>query len=220
MPETWAALILYLARVDADKARAELALVQQRLPKDRLPQVLAPAYEALGNLKRAGEYYRLLAVPGNAPTALREVAAFYVRSGQQSRAEPALRRLLEPATGAPEETVRWARRMLALGLAFQDGSRHFRAALALLDENGKAGSEAVEDRRFRALVLASKPAHRREAIRLLEGLFSRRVALEPNFHLLLARLHETEGDWPGGRARNSLACSVAMTGTRSSSLTM
>jgi predicted Zn-dependent protease len=77
--------------------------------------------------------------------------------------------------------------------------RQFKEALALLP--GRKG-EPVEDRQARALVLATRPEHRREAIRQFEGLAGGRGAAAPEVRLLLARLYEADGDWP--RARGQL----------------
>jgi tetratricopeptide (TPR) repeat protein len=199
VPDTWLALILFLARVDVRKAETELAAAGQRLPRDKLPLVLGPAYEAFGKPEPAEEQYRAVAARDNTPAALRGLAAFYERTGQQARAEPVLRQLLEPGTRAPEETLRWARRALALTLAFHGTYRQFGEAQALLDENGKADAEETEDRRVRALVLASQPAHRREAIGLLQSLPPDRAASQANVQFLLAQLYEADGDWRRAR---------------------
>ena len=200
-PDAWAALILFLARTDAPKAEMELAAARDKLPRDKLPLVLAPACEALGKLEQAEKQFRILADRANAPTALKNLASFYLRTGQQARAEPILRKVLAPETKATVETVRWGRRALAVALAFRGGYPPFREASTLLDENAKGGVEEVDDRRARALVLATQPSHRREAIRLFESLSSRRGDSRADFQFLLARLYEADGDWRKARGR-------------------
>jgi predicted Zn-dependent protease len=197
-PDPWVALVLFLARTDAKKAEAELEAARAKLSKETLPLVLAAGYEALGRLEQAEEQYAALAKASNDPATLPSVAAFYTRIGQPGRAEPLLRKLLDRRTRAPEATRAWARRTLALGLAATGSYRLFREAVALLDEN-KGGGPA-EDRQTRALVLATQPAHRRQAMRLFEELVGPRVAPAPEVRFLLAQLSEADGNWPKARA--------------------
>src|SRR5262249_38171460 len=58
VPDTWAALVFFLAKTDVAKAEAELAQARAKLPKDAVPMVLATCYEALGRPEQAEEQYR------------------------------------------------------------------------------------------------------------------------------------------------------------------
>jgi hypothetical protein len=201
-PGTWVALILFLAARDARKAETELTTAQSKLTKDQLPPVLAVGYEALGRLKEAEEQYQgmLAAKAGDAGLML-ATARFYGRTGQLAKAEPWLRKLLAPQTRAKETAVGWARRELALILANKGTYSAFREALGLLEAQAKgAGDESLDDRRVKALVLATQPAHRGEAIPLLEKLPSQGAGRSPTTQFILAQLYERDGSSPKARA--------------------
>src|SRR5262249_49706486 len=122
-------------------------------------------------------------------------ANFYHRMGEPAKAEQLLRRLLDPKTRAPETTVTWARRVLAVVLASDGNYLHFREALALLEENSKATKDAMEDRQAQGLVLATQPSRRRDAIRVLEGLSADQRSPSADVQFALAQLYEAEGEW-------------------------
>jgi tetratricopeptide (TPR) repeat protein len=193
-PETWATLILLLAQTDRQKAEEELAAARKELPPARQASVLAAGYEALGQLDKAGRHYAALAEADSAghPEML-AAAAFYDRTGQWTKSEPLLRRLLDPAVKAPAATAAWARRALAVTLAAGTYPQ-FKEALALVPERP---TEESADRQARAMVLATRPAHRREAIGLLEGL----PAPSPGARFVLARLYQKDGRWPRARVQ-------------------
>jgi tetratricopeptide (TPR) repeat protein len=191
-PDAWAALILFLAPRDPKRAEAEIAKARQRLSAAEAPLALAPCYEALGLPERAEEeYLRQLKLRPQDPLALRGAAGFFLRAAQPARAEPHLRALL--AAGAPEATAAWARRALAIALAIQGGYPRFKQAQAVLDAS--ATRDSVADRQARALVLATQPARRRQAIALFEGLVPRGGPLPPHARFLLAQLYEADGHW-------------------------
>jgi tetratricopeptide (TPR) repeat protein len=199
-PDAWAALILFLAAREPKRAEAEIARARQKLSAEEAPLALAPCYEALGRLGRAQqEYLRPLKERPQDPLALRGVAGFFLRTVQPARAEPYLRTLLS-AKSAPEATAAWARRALAVALAVQGGYPRFKEAQAVLDASATRAS--VEDQHARARVLATQPAHRRQALTLFEGLTPRGGLLSPHDHFLLARLYEADGQWP--RAESEL----------------
>jgi tetratricopeptide (TPR) repeat protein len=201
IPDTWVALVQHLARTrQTEAANAALEEAAKKLPPDQAPIALAQCYEALGRHDRAEQYYRaaLAAQPGDIRV-LRNAAAFYLRVNQPHKAEPALRKVLDPQTKAAPEEVAWARRSLALGLAMKGGADQFRGALALLDKNAQGGL-SVEDQRAKAVVLATRPGRRREAIRLLEDLAGRQPPTADE-QFLLAQLYEADRDWPRARDR-------------------
>src|SRR5205085_8986245 len=177
-------LVLFLARTDAPKAEAELEAAKAKLAKDVLPLVLAPCYEGLGRTEQAaGQYQLALAARPDDPAVMRDAAGFYARTGQPAKAVPVLRRLIDPATKAPEATVAWARRALAVTLPVMGDYRQFREAIALVEANGTGDKAAAEDRLTKALLLALQPASRKEAIALFESLTVRRSALPPDAQL-------------------------------------
>ena len=48
VPDTWAGLILFLVRTDPKKVEAELDRAKLKVPKNKLPLLLAPCYEVAG----------------------------------------------------------------------------------------------------------------------------------------------------------------------------
>jgi tetratricopeptide (TPR) repeat protein len=93
----------------------------------------------------------------------------------------------------------WVRRNLALALAARGDSRGFREALELLDRNRQdqptaTATEPTDDLDARAVVLATRPAFRRQAIDALEKLGGKQ-RLTPQRQFLLVQLHEARGNW-------------------------
>ena len=113
IPDTWASLILFLARKQPLHAEAELSKAQAKLPADKAPLVLAPAYEVLGKLDLAEKQYQAaLAVNPGDWVALRNLAGFWSRTGQAAKADPHLRhsstpRPKRPRTPSPGHGARW-----------------------------------------------------------------------------------------------------------------
>ncbi|WP_406695911.1 tetratricopeptide repeat protein [Singulisphaera sp. Ch08] len=200
VPETWIAWVEYLSRT-GQKAKAEAAIpqAQRKLPPDRAPLALALCYTATGQLDRAEELYQTtLAARPNDPATLRVVADFYLRTGQQAKADPYLKKLLDARIRAPESLVTWARRKRAFGLMLQGGYRQIQEGLALIERNLQ-GRDDVEDQRAKALLLAKKPGGLRLAIRTLEDL-ERRQPSTPDETFVLAQLCESSGDWARARS--------------------
>ncbi|HYV35442.1 MAG TPA: tetratricopeptide repeat protein [Gemmataceae bacterium] len=201
--DTWATLILYLAGVnDVKHAEIEMQKAEAKLPPDKAALILAPANEALGKLELAEKHY-LAALAGNANDAqgLRSLASFLSRTGKADRAEDTLRKLLEPRTNAPKDTAAWARRTLALTLSSRGGYPRFKEAQALLTQNRKEQPDQVEDQLATAIVLASQPAHRAEAIAALENLTDKVASLSPEMRYFLAQLYEADGKWQAAKTQ-------------------
>jgi tetratricopeptide (TPR) repeat protein len=197
--ETWAALLLFLARQEPkeiDKAIAEAE--HSKLAPDQLARVLLATYEALGDFPKADAEYKKLATDQQRdPLILEQLVGYGTRRGQTADVVKFLQRLLEPETKAPPETIVVARRNLAVQLAFAGGLKPFQQALALLAENVKAngGGEKAEDLQARAQVLATQAAHRSEAIALFEQLAAKQPAvMSSNSRLLLAQLYEAQNN--------------------------
>jgi tetratricopeptide (TPR) repeat protein len=218
-PEAWVALIQHLAH-EGEKEKAEEAIraAERKLSRKQAPLALAQCYEALKQMDQAHKLYKeaLTAQPDDVATR-RNLANFYLRRGQVREAEPHLRRIIELRTRAPEDAA-WARRLLAIVLAASGDYHQSRDALALLDildEKGGPGVNAgsIEDQRARALVLATQRSRgqRRQAIAILENIMTRQPPTADD-QFLLARLHESVGDWP--RARERMAALLATNGDK------
>src|SRR5204863_6563293 len=106
------------------------------------------------------------------------------------KAEPFLRKLI--AAKDAEATAGWARRTLALLLALAANYRQYQEALALVKERP---DEPLDDRKTRALILATRPENRGAAIRLFDGLSAGKAANTPDVKYMLARLYEADGKW-------------------------
>src|SRR5207249_5474049 len=124
--------------------------------------------------------------------------SFHLRFSDLKGAEAYLRKLLDPKTGSAADDLRWARRGLALRLAQSGDYPQFLEARRLMDETAQEGSETLEDQRTRALVLASHPHFRREALTLLESVFGKQPPT-PEEELLLGDLYEKVRQWPQAR---------------------
>ncbi len=197
--ETWAALVTLLARTNAQQAEVELRNAMTALPPDQSPLVLAVGYEMLGKMSLADENYQAaLKTQPNNLALLRNAANFYRRNNQPAKAIDLLKKVLDPGSGASEPTTAWARRSLALSLSGGGNYRQFLEAQALLDRNTKEFGDSDEDRRTRALVLASQPQYRSEAIKAFERL-SVKEDLSPETKFFLAQLYDADGNWRTAR---------------------
>jgi tetratricopeptide (TPR) repeat protein len=193
VPGTWVALILFLAQTNKVEAEAQLREAQKVLPPATAALALAPCYEALGRVREtAASLQKALEAAPNDPGVLFTCAAFYVRTGQQAKAEPLLRQVLEAPPGA---LTLEARRELAMIIAGR-GAKGFREALALLEENARTGGDSIFDKRVKGLILSTRADQRREAIALLESSTASDSTAPPGLRYLLAGLHEADGNWP------------------------
>jgi tetratricopeptide (TPR) repeat protein len=197
VPETWVSLVYFLAGT-GQKAKAEVVVRQAegKLSAAQAPLALAQCCQALGQLEQAEKHYNkaLAARPGT-PALWRSVAAFYLGLGQVAKAEPHLRKLIDPSSQAEAGDVAWARRNLAVAVASRGDYRQFRQALALLDRNRQPQQkDRVEDLHARAMVLATRPSQHRQAIGVLEEIAQRQPLAAVDLFLLL-QLYEGLGEW-------------------------
>jgi tetratricopeptide (TPR) repeat protein len=154
---------------------------------------LAGCYEVMGRLEDAHQHYQLaLKSHREDANVLQRASAFYLRMDKPLQAEKLLIGLLDPGLPA-EEARRWARRQLALLLAFRGEPEAYRQALALLDANRKEGEDNLAQRRIRALVRGTQPENRHAALAELEGLLklARPTPLE---QYRLIQLYEADGN--------------------------
>jgi predicted Zn-dependent protease len=209
--EPWVALAEVLAR-DGQWARAEEVAkeVHKCVDPERRPLALARLYEAADRCDLAErQYHDAAASRPDDFLLLRQAAAFHLRMDQPGRAEPYLRRLLDPRTGAPEEDAAWARRRLALALAGDEGAPRRGEALALLEQNLARRQNSLADVRARVLVVASWPNQRREGLRQFQASLNDLPA-GPDDLLVAARLYEADGD--GIKAREHRVSLLALDG--------
>jgi tetratricopeptide (TPR) repeat protein len=202
-PEPWVALVSFLGTTgQPERAEAEMARAERQLSAEEGPLALAECREALGQREQAEKRYlaALVAQP-EAPTVLGAVASFHARSGQFTKAEPILRKLLAMKSDVSPTLLARTRRDLALVLAITGDYRQSLEALRLMEQNLALNPGSPEDERARAAVLIVQPSRRREAIRALETSL-RRARPTPREQFLLARLYEAERDW--GKAHDLL----------------
>jgi tetratricopeptide (TPR) repeat protein len=203
-PDPYVAMIMFLARTgQREEAEIFLKKAQKEISPEQQPLALAQCFEALNQSERAEKQYQ--EAWKNRPrdgAALRALADFYLRQGQPYQAVPFLENLLAPTVLANSEDLAWARRSLAFALGTMSGTGDLDKVMKLLDDNRTGGTEAIEDQRTRALVLALQPSRRSEAIQLFEDL-GRRILLNSDELFMLARLYEAEGNWRQARERLS-----------------
>lgn len=200
-PEVWVAFVQHLVR-SGQTARVDvvLLLAKPKLPPEQATVILAQCQELAGRRAKAEELYRQAVTERPKDLlALRGMAAYWLRCGEVQRADPFLRRLLEPGVRASEADTAWARRGLAVALATTGEYNSFREALDMIEQNLRARGPNAEDLQAKAMILATRPDHRPEAIRLLADLVGRKE-LPSEQQFFLAQLYEEAGDWPTARA--------------------
>jgi tetratricopeptide (TPR) repeat protein len=187
LPDVWLALARHLARTQQQERVAALLQEMLRvLPADRADLAMARCLDAAGRPDEAAQYFdRALADSPDDLVALRQLAEFHCRGDRFARAEPYLRRLLDPKLQTPGDLAAWALRQLAVGLAETDPQQ----ALKLLT----ADRRTWEDERVYLHVLGQLPERRAEAIRLLEESAAKKP-LSADEQLLLAKLQDSNGD--------------------------
>lgn len=202
LAETWLALIAQLAKIEQNREAEETREDMRRsLPPEQLPLALAVAAEILAQWDHAEGYYRqaLARTPDDA-LVLQRAARFYVRLNRGEQAEPLLRRLLAGEANALAVNQAWARRQLALLLAFAGDDAKYRQALALLPENSRQREDSILRRRARLLVRGTRPEERGAALRRLEE--SAKVQpFTPEELFCLVRLYEAEKNDEAARER-------------------
>lgn len=198
-PEVWMALVQFLAGTD-QKLAAEQTIeeARQKLPPDQVTLTLARCFDRIGDRVEAEEQYlAALKDHPNDTAVMLAVANFYLGTQRPEQAQILLRKALDPKFKAPTGVVASARRSLALSLASGD-SQSFLEATSLLDKNIAEEGGLIEDQRFKALLLASRPGHRREAIAKYEEL-AKRSTPSPIEKYQLAQLYAAGRDWSKAR---------------------
>ena len=200
-PEAHLALVRALvAAQKPDAAKAAVEAIAAQVPADRLPSTLAAGYELTGQVEEAEAQYRAALKDRPRDRELLEAASsFALRTARAEWAEELMRTLLVADTEAPPAVQAEARRNLALVLVNREEASDFNEAIGLLDQNLKdPGGGSVDDRRIRALLLATRPGHQREAIESLERLAQEGTPTPPEL-FLRARLHAQRREWNKAR---------------------
>lgn len=199
----WLALLSERAN-DPAKFDAACTEVRQAMSPIEANLVIGRALEGARRFADAKRCYEdAVQMKPDDPRSLRALAVLAIQTGQSADAC----RTLEALSALPEtshaEDVRWARRNLALQLAFSPSLASFQKSMNLLDRNQLPEGSVVDDLRARALVLATqkgrpladgKTTARREAIILLETLQDRARARSADDLVLLAKLYRAEND--------------------------
>lgn len=199
--DAWVLLVQFLAAAQKiDDAKAAVVEATKRLkpaseaPADKaaLLVALADCHEFTGDSKASRALYRRAVEL--APTdrlAASRYAQVLTAAGQRPEAESLLGRLI--ASSAPADVKRWARRTLAFSkVSGPDGYSELGAALALVEENLREGTNLADDERAKALILAIDPYKQEEAIQLLFE-SRKRSPLSPDQNFHLARMYVQQG---------------------------
>jgi tetratricopeptide (TPR) repeat protein len=202
-PDGWLALLAERAP-DSAKFDAACAEVRQAMSPIEANLVIGKALESARRWTDARRCYEDAAqMKPDDPRALRALAALAIQTGQISEACKTLEALCALSEAKHPEDVRWARRNLALQLAFSPSLASFQKSMNLLDRNRLPEGWVADDLRARALVLATqknrpladgKTTARREAITLLETLQERSRTRSADDLVLLAKLYRAEND--------------------------
>ncbi len=197
-PDAWVALVQFLTATGRP-ADAEVAVreAEAKLPPAEAALPLAQCYESIGRQDRAeAAYQAALAVHPNSGPLLRTLAAFYLRVGQAAKAEPVLTRLIDASGEASAPDVAWGRRNLAVVRAAHGDYR------ALPGGAGSTGPQPPAQRSGNGRGSARSgdgvgdaPLPPAGCLLRAGGARRARQFLTADDQFLLARLHESQGQW-------------------------
>jgi tetratricopeptide (TPR) repeat protein len=211
-PEIWWHFVRFLADTgQKSKALAAVREAEKSIPPPLAPPILARCYEATNQPGKAEDIYlRAVKTSSTQPAllrSLRNLVSFYERVGHLEKAEPYLRRMLEPGIQATDLDKEVARRALAVNLANNGDFGKLQEGLALLQQNAKGGVLSVLDQHAKAKAYAKHPYYWRQAIQLFEHLQGQPGGLAADEQLTLAGLYEYYGSAEWAKA-HSLYLSV------------
>ncbi len=190
VPDTWISLIHHLKRHGKTaETEAFLKQIPDNLATNRVQFTLGRCYEILGDLEKAEAAFQqhYSRYPDHF-VSWRHLGEFYLRTKQFAKAEPLLRKLVDPKNAVPAGIAHQARQHLALALGKQNHPEKFREALELLPP----GQETQSGRILRAFILAESPEHSVEATRILEKQ-KKITPLGPEGTFVLARIYHSAG---------------------------
>ncbi len=204
---TWIVLLDLLARTNrADEARKMIPQVQKSVPAEQLPWVLPRCHEVAHEPAEAAKLYEagLSKTPGDLEL-MRQAVEFYRRYNRPREARVHLEEMIQ-RSGENKVALVWARRQLALLLFSSVKDQERQRAQKLIAANLEVDPKSVDDRRAKAVVLASDPdrASRQEAVAILEDLRKENlVTADDSF--LLAHLLWSDKDpaKPGARDKDT-----------------
>jgi tetratricopeptide (TPR) repeat protein len=201
MPETWLALISQLtADGKIAEVRETLRLTQVYFSEDRVPLLLAQAYETLGDYRVARDYF--FAATSLTPDDFHVIhltAAFLLKQKTPDEAVPYLVKMIQVG-GADERNrsaVAWARRSLARMLIDIGGYAEQEQAIELIDANAVNDRLTVEELRLKASIYMARPWPQAQlnAIRMYEQIRKQSLKLDPDDQFQLAVLYEKANRW-------------------------
>jgi len=201
--DLWVGFVRFLVGSNQkSKAEGVVGEAAKKNPAEMPRFVLAQCYEAVNEPGKAEEQYQdaLKKNPTELPV-LRNLVNFYERSRQLGKAEPYLRRLLEPQTHATGPDMEMARRALAIILASSDDYGKFQEGLKLLEQNAKDGALSIQDQHAQAKIYAKRQYHWRKAIEIFEQLQNQPGGLLLDEQLALAGLYEFYGSSEWAKAK-------------------
>jgi cellulose synthase operon protein C len=217
-PSGWVALVQWHAR-NGDGAAAENAIhrAKQKMDPDKSLMALAQCYEAVNDFAQAKANYSAAVKKSPKDAALlQRVADFHLRTGTPNEAKPYLESLIASEGKATEPDRLWARRNLALILGASGVESEHRRAQELVEANLLKSKGALEDRRTKAILLASRTERKSldEGINLLENVIREQSDFSLSDNFVLAELYKRIQDW--GRYSRTMRGVLANGGARDS----
>ncbi|MFN0198539.1 MAG: tetratricopeptide repeat protein [Planctomycetaceae bacterium] len=199
-PEVWLTLIGFLVR-EKRLEEAGVAIEQARtaLPQSVLHDTLGRCYELVEKYELAEEQYRqsVAEEPKNVARLIR-VCDFFSRIGKTGASDEYLKRIVDPATEAPDFAIAWARRRQALQIASTRRFDDTEKALQMLQSSvNERKIETISDLRVRVSILTNSLSRKDQldAIATYEKIGAA-VPLMESERFRLARLYMVTGNWP------------------------
>ena len=188
------------------KAIEELAAFEKQFPPDQEPVAVAQVYESVNNLDRASEILeQAIARQPDAPELRRATASFYIRNSLRQKAQVHLSALVGMSDRSQEDAD-WAKSLQALLLATDLDEKSAREALAMLGISEPSNMDLADKKTAelrtmaRVLVAQSDLQRRAGAERFLKEIIRREPSTSGDDQLLLAKLSESQGNWPQAKS--------------------
>jgi len=202
-PESWFALITYLVREDRiEEAQVTIRKASESLPERIKDTAIARCYELVNNLELAEKHYlQSMNRESKQIGPILILADFYTRNGDQKKAEPLLKKLIDPETQAPEFAVSWAKQRQAIRMASSRKYNDTGEALELLEQSfSSRKTRTLSEKKIQAEILATRLSQtdQREAIQLYEEIL-KSYPLSHAEQFQLARLYNDTNNWPKAR---------------------
>ena len=198
-PECWVELVQLLTMTNQrEKARYAASDAKEAVRLSARPLAMGYIYEALGDMKQAGENYeKAVKAQPDRSLAIRVLADFYLRGHDSRRAVPLIERLLSGEIQTSQNDLVIARRMKA-SILVEQGYGKLKEAMELVDRNLASPLAGPQDKqlKIRLLLLDSNRAQGPEILELAESLANKGGAEpDPEDRFRLARLYLDRGNW-------------------------